>query len=304
MKGIIIFASNSTVIFHTSPFARDVVDHVVAVVESDIHVKASAAMGLIDADRQRQSALSSSNGLLATTAKRGGNEVQHPATAAQQQQANAAIFRSKSSKRRGPLQRDLNMLPPGAVNVTATRHLGGRRPPLTSAFLERNHKRVVDGVVCLFGSEHAWLDAYHRMTSTSNNSSTSHHAAAASDAHSSAAPSTVADHNGSGMILYWRKVLDRVIVMALDLEESLSLARHATSVLIVLLSEAFRGKVSLPSASSAANVDSVLPTLKEMLGEPEVLQTCCHVVAPQHILSMVSCNAARAMMHQLLGAKR
>jgi hypothetical protein len=41
MKGIVIFAFNGSVVFHTAPFSRDVVDSVVHVVESDIEVKAS-----------------------------------------------------------------------------------------------------------------------------------------------------------------------------------------------------------------------------------------------------------------------
>ena len=41
MKGIVIFSSTGSVVFHTAPYSREVVDHVVAVVESDVHVKST-----------------------------------------------------------------------------------------------------------------------------------------------------------------------------------------------------------------------------------------------------------------------
>lgn len=220
MRGIIIVSSTSSVVFHTAPFSREFVDNTVAVVESDIHVLATAA--------------------LSTSAVPVGASTFH------------ATLRKASIHRHG-----------GSEMVHAAR------------WLDADHRKVCDNIICLFPTEHPWLATLSKGGGEDSTPSSSPHS-----------------HDEPSMI-YWRKCTDRVLIFVLESEESLSLARCAMSNFIVLLCETFHnGK------------GDELPSLKEMIARPDWIQACCSAIAPQHVLALVPLNAARTVPPKLLASKK
>ena len=211
MKGIIVFSSSGSVVFHTAPYSREVVDHVVAVVESDIHVKSTFD----------------------------GSNVTAPAALGEGGAAVGSAFVSS------PLR-----------TASAHRHGASATHAAVGKWLEVNHKRVCEGFIPLCGSEHPWLQ----------------------------------EPEDGLVLLFWRKVSDKVIVFALEGSVNMSLAKHSMSVLLLLLSDAFRCRGELPS-------------LKDIVGKPEVMQACCSCIAPQHVLALVDVQAAKLCLSKLLRKK-
>jgi hypothetical protein len=248
MRGIIIVSCTSSVVFHTAPFSRDVVDNIVAIVESDIHVKATA-----DGVPPPSSATTSSSPT-GSPARNGRRKL---------------TFQSTLRK------------------ASLHRH-GGHDLVHTARWLEADHKRICEGLLCVYVAEHAWLGAAMRGGTTSSGSSSG---TSATDAASGAAPDSSGAASSSALVM-WRKCGDRVIVFVLDQEESLSLARNAMTTFILLLCEAF----DKPGSETA-------PSLKDLVSRPDLVQSCCSCVAPQHLLVMAPMCASRAMLHKLLLSK-
>lgn len=244
MRGIIIVSCTSSVVFHTAPFSRDVVDNIVAIVESDIHVKATA------------------DGV-------------PPATTAASSQSHTSSSPTsgagKSGRRKLTFQATLR-------KASLHRH-GGQDLIHTARWLEADHKRICEGLLCIYVTEHAWLGAMMRTTSGGLPSDLSN------------VPDSSGAASASALVL-WRKCGDRVIVFVLDQEESLSLARNAMSTFILLLCEAF----DKPASDTA-------PSLKDLMSRPDLVQMCCNCVAPQHLLALAPLHACRSMLQRLLLAK-
>ncbi len=205
MKGIIVFSSAGSVVFHTAPYSREVVDHVVAVVESDVHVK--------------------------STFEAAPTSAQQPAGTASNAFVNSSL-RAASAFRHG-----------------AALHTAGK-------WLEVNHKRIMDGFIPLCGAEHRWLQ----------------------------------EPDDGLVLLYWRKVGDKVIVFAVEGGANVSLVKQNMSVFLLLLSDAFRCRGELPS-------------LKDIIAKPEVMHACCSCIAPQHVLALVDAQAAKISLSKLLRRK-
>lgn len=218
--------------FHTAPFVRDIVDHVVALVEADIHVRATA-------DHSGGPSVGSST-------PGGGTAAPSP--------------NSRASRRRGP---NASAFQSTLRKASFARH-GGHDLVHTAQWLEADHKRVCEGLLCVYPTEHAWLTTLTRGE----------------------------DGDDAATLLLWRKCGDRVFVFVLDGDDCLSLARHAIGVLVVLLSEAF-------SKSSEE-----MPSLKEIISRPDLVQACCSCVAPQHVLATVPLPLAKVMLQRLLANKK
>ncbi|CUG07304.1 Hypothetical protein, putative [Bodo saltans] len=250
MRGIIIVSCTSSVVFHTAPFSRDVVDNIVAIVESDIHVKATA------------------DGVPPPVA--GGGSASSPPNSPPATSGGRRKLAFQSTLRKASLHRH-----------------GGHELVHTARWLEADHKRICEGLLCVYVAEHAWLGAVMRGGPVSAASSSSH----ATDMSSGAVPDSSGAASSSALVM-WRKCGDRVIVFVLDQEESLSLARNAMATLILLLCEAF----DKPGSETA-------PSLKDLMSRPDLVQSCCSCIAPQHLLVMAPLSASRAMLQKLLLSK-
>lgn len=180
-------------------------------------------------------------------------------------------------------------------NASSLRH-GGYVPSMSSA----NTKAlkcilgVVDGTVVFFSREHHWLEAIpgstvlHEDINASTTPSRPGYERASAEC--SCVPTPI-EATEPCILLYWRRVKDKVIVFALEERENLATAKLAMSNFVVLLAEAFKGGKA-----------SELPSLKDILARPELVQMAMNAVTPQHVLALVDLPVARhVLMSQLKG---
>ena len=129
-------------------------------------------------------------------------------------------------------------------------------------------------------------------------------------------------------LLFWRKIADRVVVLILHEDESLAVAQHVMSNFIVLLVEAFNtyhirssvggaaasvseGVVETATQQALTRVEEMvkadtafeqLPTLRDMLLRPELIQEVYSTVAPGHVPALIDTPVAKAAFHRHMSA--
>lgn len=402
MHGLIVFGPTGSVLFHTSPFSRDFVDNVIAITQGDLQMMVADMEVNAYASRRRKMAQQRSgrdkedwSGALTNGSF--SSVVAHSGAGSE------AVFRASTlmgpAKQTASSSRQYKPAGPKFVSNKSTPE-GGltslQQQQQTSASLgtlatakcmETNFKRVCQGTVVLFPSEHAWLKHHtstfvavsrddgqarrqpRAATPQADDGRTQGSSSTPSSARSSSrlddVPNPFANYDGksarprkgsgssglgavtpgsylgnvatggdsqegvsssadSCVLLYWRKVADRVIVLVLHEDESLAVARHVTSNFIVLLVEAFNTYHIRGSATAGAvsHTDSVavsathqalsrveemvhadsafdqLPSLRDMLLRPELVQEVYSTVAPGHIPALIDTPIAKAAFHR------